>query len=73
MYINNILSRNRRDIEVQLKCHCGFSYVDTIYDDEHFHNNIVPKIKCPKCGQIEADSPSPHIPLKPKYPEGFQI
>jgi len=71
MNIKEILSQNRRDFHAIFECeHCGFTMERTGYDDRNFHHNVIPKMKCPKCGQVAPDN---YRPLEPKYPEGFQI
>ena len=72
MKIKQILRQSRRDFWADYECeHCG--HIDQNqegYDDEHFHKNVIPKMKCPKCGKQAPDS---YRPLTTKYPEGFQV
>ncbi len=72
MKIKRIISQYRRDFYADYECeHCGF--VDenkSGYDDINFHQNIIPKMKCPKCGKTADEN---YRPLTTKYPEGYQI
>ena len=70
MKIKEILYQNRRDFEALFECEtCGHEVVRGGYDDENFHANVIPKIKCPKCGNVAID----YKPLQPKYPEGYCV
>lgn len=71
MYIEEITYQNRRDFKAIFKCeHCGNSKVAWGYDDYNFHNNVIPKMKCEKCGKIANEN---YNPLSTKYPEGVQV
>lgn len=71
MKIKKITWQNRRDFEAIYECeHCGHEESDYGYDDEYFHNKVIPKRKCYKCGKTASDD---YRPLTPKYPEGMQI
>lgn len=71
MRIKKILQQHRRDFEAIYECeHCGHEYKGDGYDDANFHQNVIPKWKCPKCGKVADES---YRPLTTKYPEGFQI
>ena len=71
MRIKKILRQHRRDFTALYECeHCGALKEDSGYDDEYFHMNIVPTMKCPECGKI-ADRD--YRPLSTKYPEGQQV
>lgn len=50
--------------------HCGFEKKMNGYDDEFFHEKVIPKMTCDKCGKIADDS---YRPLTTKYPEGMDI
>ncbi len=72
MKIKEITSQHRRDFTAIMECeHCG--HIDTLdsgYDDAYYHSNVIPKMKCTKCGKVAPDT---YRPLTTKYPEGFQI
>jgi predicted RNA-binding Zn-ribbon protein involved in translation (DUF1610 family) len=72
MKIKQILRQNRRDFHADYECeHCGHVELDKPgYDDGNFHNNVVPEMACPACGQ---KAPENYRPLATKYPDGQQI
>lgn len=42
----------RRDFTADYMCEgCGHIKKYSGYDDENFHINVVPKVKCEKCGE----------------------
>ena len=69
MKIKQINNQIRRDFWADYECeHCGYIEKNKQgYDDANFHQNVIPKMKCPKCGKV-ADSN--YRPLTTKYPEG---
>lgn len=71
MKIKEILHQYRRDFQAIYECeHCGATRKGGGYDDDFFHENVIPSMKCEKCGKVASEN---YRPLKPKYPEGFQI
>jgi len=63
--IKEITSQHRRDFTAIYECeHCGYTVIQNGYDDENFHNNVIPKMKCPNCGKMANDK---YRPLCPKY------
>lgn len=71
MKIKKILDQSRRDFTAVFVCeHCGFEKKMNGYDDEFFHEKVIPKMTCDKCGKIADDS---YRPLTTKYPEGMDI
>jgi len=71
MHIKKIKSQYRRDFTAIYECeHCGHEEEGRGYDDAHFHNNVIPKKVCKKCGKA-ADQD--YRPLAPKYPDGMQV
>ena len=71
MKIKEIISQSRRDFTAIYECeHCGHESKGGGYDDEYFHQNVIPKMKCEKCGEV---APTNYRPLTTKYPEGYQI
>lgn len=68
MRIVKIKSQHRRDFVAIYECEsCGHKEEGSGYDDNNFHSNVVPRMKCKKCGQT---SPDGFRPLATKYPEG---
>lgn len=72
MHIKQIKSQRRRDFTAVYQCeHCLHEFEGSGYDDQHFHEHVVPDMECPKC-HLMAD-PVTFRPLKTKYPEAAQI
>jgi transcription elongation factor Elf1 len=71
MKIKKIISQHRRDFTAIYECeHCGHEKEGSGYDDANFHQNVIPDMKCKKCGK---KSGADYRPLSTKYPEGYQI
>ena len=72
MFIKKVIWQHRRDMKVLYECeHCGNCYEDSAYDDANFHNNVVPCIRCSKCGKTaNKDNTLIH---KTKYPEDLIV
>ena len=71
MKIERIISQNRRDFNAIYKCeHCGCEEKSSGYDDNYFHQNVIPKMKCKTCGKTASED---YRPLATKYPEGTQV
>ena len=68
MKIKQINSQNRRDFRADYECeHCGNIEKDKYgYDDTNFHLNVIPNMKCKKCGETASDN---YKPLTTKYPD----
>ena len=65
MKIKEIISQHRRDFNAIYECeHCGFTEKRGGYDDDNFHRNVIPEMKCEKCGK---KSPEDYRPLTTKY------
>jgi predicted RNA-binding Zn-ribbon protein involved in translation (DUF1610 family) len=53
MKIKKIESQSRRDFHAIYECeHCGHTKRGSGYDDDNFHQNVIPKMKCPQCGKV---------------------
>lgn len=50
--------------------HCGYEKEDWGYDDNYFHQKVIPDMKCLKCGKTEN---SDYVPRQTKYPENMEI
>lgn len=71
MKIKTIESQYRRDFYAIYECeNCGHEERASGYDDSYFHQNVIPAMKCKKCGASASDD---YRPLAPKYPEGMQV
>lgn len=65
MHIQKIDSQYRRDFWAIYECeHCGHTERGSGYDDANFHQNVIPKMKCKKCGLAAGDS---YRPMGAKY------
>lgn len=74
MKIKKIQSQNRRDFEAIYICeNCGNEEYGSGYDDRNFHDNVIPKIKCERCGESRNSLGIKGEYTPTKYPEGFQI
>lgn len=66
MKIKKIVSQHRRDFRAVYECeHCGYEDEGPGYDDEHFHRNIIPRMRCKRCDKVASDN---YRPLSTKYP-----
>ena len=66
MKIKQINSQHRRDFWADLECeHCGHVVKNhSGYDDQYYHESVIPTIKCPKCGKTASDD---YRPMGTKY------
>lgn len=66
MKIKSIKSQHRRDFQAVYECeHCGATKDAYGYDDDNFHRNVIPAMKCDGCGKTAGDE---YRPLQPKHP-----
>lgn len=71
MRIKEIISQHRRDFKAIYECeHCGYTEVGSGYDDSNFHQNVIPTMKCKKCGKVAGKN---YRPLATKYPDYMQV
>jgi hypothetical protein len=71
MKIKRITSQSRRDFWADYECeHCGHVENGSGYDDGNFHRNVIPKMKCAKCGKTAGDD---YRPLATKYPDWMTV
>ena len=75
MKISKIISQHRRDFSAEYICEeCGNKQINNSgYDDDYYHKNVIPNMKCKKCGESTITLKKPINPQATKYPEGFQI
>ena len=70
MKIQKITSQNRRDFHAIYECEsCGYTENGYGYDDRYFHSEVIPKMKCKKCGETAKN----YKPLATKYPHGHVV
>jgi formylmethanofuran dehydrogenase subunit E len=74
MRILKILTQHRRDFTATLICeHDGCGHQQELtggYDDANYHENVIPIIKCDKCGEVATDDYQPNTS---KYDAGTII
>jgi transcription elongation factor Elf1 len=71
MKIKKIISQLRRDFTAVYQCeHCNHEERGSGYDDSHFHNNVIPKMKCKSCDKTSGED---YRPLAPKHPESTVV
>ena len=71
MKIKTITSQSRRDFRAIYVCeHCEHEKEGYGYDDSNFHENVIPKMECPKCGKTASDD---YRPLTTKYPDHVTV
>lgn len=65
MHIKAIISQSRRDFTAIYECeHCKSIEKASGYDDNHFHRNVIPKMRCKECGKTAGTD---YRPLGTKY------
>lgn len=75
MKIIEIHSQNRRDFYADYECEgCGaVEKRKAGYDDDNFHQNVIPNMKCKSCGRSARELDVDVRPLATKHPEGFHV
>lgn len=74
MRIKEKINQYRRDFTAIYECQfCGYEEKDEGYDDSYFHQEVVPKKECKKCGKSTISEGQITEIVKTKYPEGFQV
>lgn len=74
MRIKKFLHQNRRDFKAEFECEgCGEVVTKWGYDDSNYHQNVVPTMKCPKCGKNAIDLGTDYRPLMTRYPDGMTV
>jgi len=68
MKIIEITSQHRRDFYAIVECeNCGAKREISGYDDRNYHDNVIPKMACDKCGKTRNDMGIEHPPTRTKY------
>ncbi len=73
MKIKKKLSQHRRDFRAIYICEhedCKNEVEMSGYDDRNFHDNVIPKMECKKCGK---KSPANYVPQGTKYAEHVTV
>lgn len=75
MFIKKMIGQHRRDFWADYECEsCGHIQKNRRgYDDLNFHENVIPQMKCEKCGESSASSGAEYRPRATRYPEGYQV
>lgn len=74
MKIKKLLSQNRRDFYALYECeNCGDVIEKYGYDDRNFHDNVIPNMKCNKCGKSRNELGIKGDFTQTRYAEGYQI
>lgn len=70
-----MINQHRRDFYADFECEsCGnVEFNKRGYDDRYFHDEVIPKMKCKKCGNSRNDLGIKGDFTETRYPEGFQI
>jgi hypothetical protein len=66
MKIKKITSQSRRDFTAVMQCeHCGATSINKRgYDDDFYHSNVIPAMRCEACGKTTGDD---YMPRTTKY------
>ena len=65
MKIKKIEDQCRRDFTAIYECeHCGATEAGGGYDDDNFHRNVIPSMKCGQCGKAAGNN---YRPMGTKY------
>ena len=71
MFIKEIISQHRRDFKAIYKCeYCGLEKTGSGYDDDNFHENVIPEMICGICSKSGSND---YVSMKAKYPAGYVI
>lgn len=75
MKIKKMIQQHRRDFIALMECEfCSHAYKnESGYDDNYYHENVIPNMKCKSCGHSTISKGGEIKPQATKYPEGFQI
>ena len=66
-----MISQSRRDFKAVFECEsCEAEETISGYDDTHFHQKVIPDMKCKNC---EEKAPAQYRALAPKYAEHQQV
>jgi hypothetical protein len=73
MRLVKILSQHQRDFKGEYQCENCNAFEDIRgYDDRYFHDNVIPKMKCDRCGLSTLDTGTPVQLVKTEYTDSTQ-
>lgn len=62
MRLHHKIDQTRRDFTAVYECeHCGHQLTEHGYDDDYFHQSVIPSMVCEKCGEKAPDN-APDVP-----------
>ena len=75
MIIKEITSQHRRDFTAIMECEFCKDITENVsgYDDNYFHQIVIPEKKCNKCNKSTLSEGGKIIQRRTRYPEGFQV
>lgn len=75
MRIKEITTQSRRDFTAIMECEfCNTEWVNRYgYDDRNYHDNVIPRMKCDRCGKSTVSENAPIDHTETKYPDNFYI
>jgi Zn ribbon nucleic-acid-binding protein len=75
MKIYKLVSQTRRDFVAVMQCEfCNATQMDNSgYDDRYYHDNVIPEMKCDKCGKATKSEGGQIEHTPTKYPDGFTV
>ena len=74
MKIKKITSQTRRDFYAIYVCEgCGNEYSSSGYDDDYYHENVIPDMKCKACGKTRNEMGIQSEKTETKYPSWMQV
>jgi transcription elongation factor Elf1 len=75
MRIKRLVSQYRRDFAALMECEfCGYQKMNNSgYDDRYYHDNVIPNMRCDKCGESTISKGGEIERRATRYPEDYQI
>lgn len=69
MKIIKIISRSRRDFTAAIQCEncCNNELLESGYDDDNYHRNVLPNMKCSACQESTISAGYDILPWMTKY------
>lgn len=77
MKLIKVLSQSRRDFKGRYQCEfCNHIETDKgmdSYDDDYYHQNVIPNTKCKKCNKSTLSEKGTVAEYKTKYPANLVV